>query len=117
MTIGQSTTNERESIIRFHVAGIAYLRSYFEDGERFQETTITYRCRSLHDARPLRAYLAIQVRPFVKIRPGEIELAKVSRVVHVGEQWIHVRRGADTCERKININFHGREKIMKLNKR
>lgn len=96
MTTGQSTTNERNTI-----SYGAYLRSYFEDGERFQETAITYRRRSLHHTRSLRAYLAIEVGPFVKIRPREIELAKVSRVVHVGKQWIHVRRGADTCLIKI----------------
>lgn len=81
--VDQTENNERDCVIRFYVIKLTYLRSYFEDGQRFQEAAITNGRRSLYDTRSLRTDLAIEARPFVKIRPGEIDLAKISRIVHV----------------------------------
>lgn len=81
--VDQTENNERDCVIRFYVIKLTYLRSYFVDGQRFQEAAITNGRRSLYDTRSLRTDLAIEAGPFVKIRPGEIDLAKISRIVHV----------------------------------
>lgn len=72
-----------------------YLGRYFVDAEGPQEPTVADRRCTLHHPGSLGTDLAVQVTPLVEVRSGEVQLAKVPRVVHVEEKRVHVRGGAD----------------------